>query len=125
VMVTSEEVLRRLTLADPAYVRTLADPGAIESQMTLDARSAVLVQLGGLIANGAPAPIWQQCVSAGRGVGLSPDDMVGALLTMAAMVGVSGVVEAAPNLARALGYDIDTALFGHQDDMERTEWQHH
>jgi 4-carboxymuconolactone decarboxylase len=124
-MVTSEEVLRRLTIADPAYVRMLADPGAIESQTTLDARSAVLVQLGALIASGAPAPIWQQCVSAGRSVGLSPDDMVGALLTMVAQVGVGGVVAAAPNLARALGYDIDAALFGHEDDMERTGWQHH
>jgi 4-carboxymuconolactone decarboxylase len=124
-MVTSEEVLRRLTIADPAYVRTIVDPGATDSPSTLDARSAVFVQLGGLIANGAPGPIWQQCVSAGRNVGLSPDDMVGGLLTMVAVVGIGRVVEAAPNLARALGYDVEAALFGHQDDTERTGWPHH
>jgi 4-carboxymuconolactone decarboxylase len=119
-MTASEEALRRLTIADPAYVRMLVDPGPTASPSTLDARSAALVQLGGLIANGAPGPIWQQCVSAGRSVGLSPDDMVGGLLTMVAVVGIGRVVEAAPNLARALGYDVDAALFGHEDDMERT-----
>jgi 4-carboxymuconolactone decarboxylase len=124
-MTSSQEVLRRLTLADPAYVRSLADPASLESQISLDARGAVLVQLGGLIASGAPAPIWQQCVSAGRGVGLDPDDMVGALLAMVAQVGVSGVVAAAPDLARALGYDIDAALFGHEDETEGSGWQHH
>ena len=75
-MVTSEEVLRRLTLADPTYIHSLVRSEAVESLTTLDARSAVLVQLGGLIANGAPTPIWQQCVSAGSGVGLSPDDII-------------------------------------------------
>jgi 4-carboxymuconolactone decarboxylase len=124
-MVTSEEVLRRLTIADPAFVRALQGPDDIGSSTTLDARSAVLVQLGGLIANGAPGPVWQQCVSTGRGVGLSPDDMVGALLALLTLVGVGRVVDAAPHLARALGYDVDAALFGHLDAMEGTGWPHH
>jgi 4-carboxymuconolactone decarboxylase len=124
-MVTSEEVLRRLTIADPSYVRALGQPETIESPTALDPRSAVLVQLGGLIAHGGPAPIWQQCVRAGSSVGLSPDEMVGALLTLVGMVGIGHVVDAAPDLARALGYDIDAALFGHEDEQERTEWQRH
>ena len=124
-MTTSEEVLRRLTIADPSYLRTLTTVELEDSPQRLDARSVALLELGGLITSGAAGPIWHQCVARARSGGLSLDEMVGSLLALAPTIGFSRVVSAAPHLARALGYDIDTALYGHPDDEERTEWQHH
>ena len=124
-MSTSEEVLRRLTIADPSYLRMLTAAELQDSPQQLDARSVALLELGGLITSGAAGPIWQQVVARARSGGLSLDEMVGSLLALAPTIGFGRVVAAAPHLARALGYDIDSALHGYQDDEERTEWQHH
>jgi len=122
-LATSQEVLRRLTIADPTYIRALASADVAAPPHQLDARSVVLLELGGLITSGAAGPIWQQCVARARSVGLSFDEVVGSLLALAPTIGFGRVVAAAPNLARALGYDIDSALHGYPGDEERTEWQ--
>ena len=123
-MTTSEEVLRRLTIADPSYLRALAPAELDGSLQRLDARSVALLELGGLITSGAAGPIWQQCVARARSVGLGLDEVVGSLLALAPTIGFGRVVAAAPHLARALGYDIDSALHGYQGDEERIEWPH-
>jgi hypothetical protein len=123
-LITSEEVLRRLTIADPTYLRALSGADPEDSLRRLDARSVALLELGGLITGGAAGPVWQQCVARARSVGLSLDEVVGSLLALAPTIGFGRVVAAAPHLARALGYDIDSALHGYQGDEERTEWPH-
>ena len=105
---TSEEVLRRLTIGDPAYCRALmsADPDASR----LDARSVALLRLGGSIAAGSMGPMWRQRVSEALDAGISFDEIVAALPALAPTIGIERVVTVAPELARALGYDIDSAL---------------
>jgi 4-carboxymuconolactone decarboxylase len=110
-VVSSEEVLRRLTIGDPAYCRVLVHGEVDESPHRLDARSAALVRLGSVITSGAAAPIWQQCVWQARSAGLSPDEIVGALTALAPTIGPDRLVAAAPALAQALGFDVDAALF--------------
>jgi alkylhydroperoxidase/carboxymuconolactone decarboxylase family protein YurZ len=109
-MLTSEESLRRLTIGDPAYCRSILAAGPDDQVCVLDARSVALLRLGGSIAAGSAGPIWQQRVGDALEAGLSFDEIVAALLALAPTIGVERVVEVAPDLARALGYDVDAAL---------------
>jgi len=109
-MTTSEEVLRRLTIGDPAYCRAVMSTDLWEPPRELDARSAALLRLGGLITLGAAGPMWQQRVGEALDAGLSFDEIVGSLLVLAPSIGLERVVAVAPNLAVALGYDVDSAL---------------
>jgi alkylhydroperoxidase/carboxymuconolactone decarboxylase family protein YurZ len=109
-MITSEESLRRLTIGDPAYCRTLmaADPNAPTS--TLDARSVALVRLGGSLTTGSAGPMLRQRVSDALNAGLTFDEIVDSLQALAPTIGIERTVAVAPDLAQALGYDMDTAL---------------
>jgi hypothetical protein len=59
---------------------------------------------------GSSAPVWQQRVSDALESGLDFDDVVEALTALAPTLGIDRMVAIAPELARALGYDIDAAL---------------
>jgi alkylhydroperoxidase/carboxymuconolactone decarboxylase family protein YurZ len=112
---TSEEVLRRLTIADPAYCRALMSSGSDAS--SLDARSVALVCLGGSIAAGSVGPMWRQRVTEALDAGLSFDEIVASLAVLAPTIGIERTVAVAPELARALGYDIDAELERLDDGM--------
>ncbi len=109
-MTTSEEVLRRLTIGDPAYCRAVLATEQGEPPRALDVRSAALLRLAGLITAGSAGPMWQQRVGEALDAGLSFDEIVGSLLVLAPSIGLERVVAVSPNLARALGYDVDAAL---------------
>jgi len=109
-MISSEESLRRLTIGDPAYCRSLAASGPNAPAHSLDARSVALVRLGGSITTGSVGPILMQRVDDALDAGLSFDEIVGTLLALAPTVGTERTVAVAPELARALGYDVDAAL---------------
>ena len=109
-MTTSEEALRRLTIADPAYCRALLATGLAEPTRALDLRSVALLQLGGMIAAGSDGPMWQQCVGEALDAGWGFDEIVASLEVLAPSIGLERVVAVAPLLARALGYDVDAAL---------------
>ena len=76
----------------------------------LDPRTRALVRLGAMVALDASAVSYQSAIGAGFASGATLEDVVGVLLAVAPVVGVTRVVSAAPELARAVGYDIDTAL---------------
>ena len=109
-MITSEEALRKLTIGDPAYCRAVmaAEPG--DPNDHLDARSVALLRLGASIRAGSGGPMLQQRVGDALDAGLSFDEIVASLTVLAPTVGIERVVAIAPDLARALGYDIDAAL---------------
>jgi alkylhydroperoxidase/carboxymuconolactone decarboxylase family protein YurZ len=109
-MTTSEEVLRRLTIGDPAFCRAVMATDLGEPPRLLDARSAALLRLGGLIAAGSSEARWQRHVGEALDAGLGFDEIVGSLLVLAPEIGLERVVAVAPHLARALGYDVDAAL---------------
>jgi hypothetical protein len=109
-MTTSEEVLRRLAIGDPVCCRALMAPRPGDTSNELDARSVALLRLAGSITAGSAGPIWQQRVRDALDAGLSFDEVVGSLVALAPMVGLDRIVTIAPDLARALGYDIDAAL---------------
>ena len=109
-MITSEDALRRLTIADPAYCRAVMASGLDAPTHPLDARSVALVRLGASIAAGSAGPMWQQRVGDALAAGLSFDEIVESLIALAPTVGIERIVAVAPDLSRALGYDIDAAL---------------
>lgn len=117
-MASNEEVLQRLTIGDPAFCRALVHAGLDDPQHGLDARSVALLRLGALIARGAAGPTWQQCVWEARSAGLSPDEIVGSLIALAPTIGPDRLVAAAPDLAHALGFDVEDALFSWQPKPE-------
>ena len=46
------------------------------------------------------------------------DEIVGTLIAVAPTVGIARVVSAAPELALALGYDVEAAFEGRSEDVE-------
>ena len=49
-------------------------------------------------------------MDAARAAGATPPDIVGVLIAVGSTVGLAQVVAATPELARSIGYDIDTAF---------------
>jgi alkylhydroperoxidase/carboxymuconolactone decarboxylase family protein YurZ len=76
----------------------------------LDPKVHALVRLGALLALDAAPASYQWVVGAALASGATLEEIVGVLIAVAPTVGVARVVSAAPELALALGYDIDKAL---------------
>jgi 4-carboxymuconolactone decarboxylase len=76
----------------------------------LDERAATLACLAALVALRASPASYRLCVDRALAAGASVDDVINLLKVIAPSVGLARVVAAAPGLALALGYDIDSAL---------------
>ena len=106
-----QETLRRLAMIDEGLGRgpgrSRAWPGRTSA---LHPKIVALLQLGASVATGAP-PV---CVawSTGRALaaGATDEEIADALLAIAPVTGLGRVVCAAPDVATALGYDIEAAL---------------
>ena len=110
-MVDREEVLRRLTLGDEAYLDALL-AGRRKSPMIarLTYRDDALVRLGALAALGGSDLTWQRAVAAAIDAGSTPDEVVDALLAVAPMIGFTRLVSITPKVSLALGYDVEAAI---------------
>jgi hypothetical protein len=109
-MASSEEVLRRLTIGDPTFCRRLMSAQPDQPVLALDPRSMALVRLCGSITAGRGGHLLVRRVEEALVAGLDFDDIVASLLALAPTLGVDRLVAIAPDVARALGYDIDAAL---------------
>jgi alkylhydroperoxidase/carboxymuconolactone decarboxylase family protein YurZ len=76
----------------------------------LDPKTHALVRLGAALAIDAAPSSYQSAVEPALAAGASIDQIVGTLIAVAPTVGMARVVSAAPELALALGYDVDAAL---------------
>jgi AhpD family alkylhydroperoxidase len=106
-----QETLRRLAMIDEGFVEDQAGLGMdLPVTSALPPKTAALLQLGASVATGAP-PV---CVawSTGRALaaGATDEEIADALLVIAPVTGLGRVVCAAPDVAAALGYDIEAAL---------------
>jgi alkylhydroperoxidase/carboxymuconolactone decarboxylase family protein YurZ len=107
----AQEMLRRLTIGESGQVAALADAedGALGGRR-LDDRTETLLRIGALVALDAPQASYQAAVGAAQRAGADLDDILAALMAVAGAVGSARVVAAAPKIALAVGYDIDSAL---------------
>ena len=109
-MVTSEQILRRLTIGEPAFCRDVMAAGPFDVSPMLDVRGLALLRLGGSIGVGSTGPLLQQRVSDALAAGLTFDEVVASLIGLAPTIGIERTVALAPQIALALDYDIDAAL---------------
>jgi 4-carboxymuconolactone decarboxylase len=107
-MTPSDEVLRRLTIGDRAFRNALV--AGCRPQGSLDERSLAMLRLGATISMGSSGTIWHQRVADALDNGYTTDEVVESLTALAPLIGIDRLVEAAPELARAIGYDVDDAL---------------
>lgn len=88
---------------DPAAIAALRDLRVeLERLSGLDERSIELARLGALIALGAPADSLAAHVTRARAIGMSAEEIWGAVLAVAPLVGVPRLIAAVPSVRSAL-----------------------
>ena len=109
-MVDYQDRLRSLALNDERLIGSVLAGGDDVEISRLDRKTHALVRLGGLLALGAARSSYQCQVDAAFAAGASEEEIVGTLIAITPTVGVARAVSAAPELALAVGYDVDDAL---------------
>ena len=106
-----QDTLRRLAVINECFVEDRARLGLDPvPATTLDPRTAALLQLGALVALGSPAVCLQWSAARALAAGAAEDEIADVLLAIAPVAGLGRVVAAAPDVAIALGYDLEAAL---------------
>jgi alkylhydroperoxidase/carboxymuconolactone decarboxylase family protein YurZ len=110
-MVSFQETLRRLAMIDEAFVEGQTGLGlGLAGTPILDPKTAALLQLGASVASGATGMSLEWSTARALAAGATGEEIADALLVIAPVAGLGRVVAAAPDVATALGYDIDAAL---------------
>lgn len=110
-MPNHEETLRCMAIGDERFVQGVLTTHLANVEASgLDPKSHSLVRLSALVALGAASPSYQWAASMALASGATVDEIVGVLVAVAPTVGLARVVSAAPDVALAIGYDIDAAL---------------
>jgi 4-carboxymuconolactone decarboxylase len=106
-----QEILRKLAMIDEGFVEDQAGLGLDPAgKSALDPKTAALLQVAVCVALGSPAVCLEWSTGRALAAGASEDEITGVLLAIAPVAGLGRVVAAAPEVATALGYDIDAAL---------------
>ncbi len=107
----AEMTFRRLAIGDPKLIGAIGDPGHRDPGLhRLDDRTESLLRIGALVALDAPQSSYQAEVGAAQRAGADLEDVLAVLVAIAGAVGSVRVIAAAPRIALAAGYDIETAL---------------
>jgi alkylhydroperoxidase/carboxymuconolactone decarboxylase family protein YurZ len=110
-MADYKETLRRLALSDERFMEAELKMGLDTVQVSgLDPKTHALVRLAAALAIDAAPSSYQSAVEPALAAGASIDEIVGTLIAVAPTIGLARVVSAAPELALALGYDVDHAI---------------
>ena len=102
--------LRRLALHDDALLKASAVERRSFPDSVIDERTAALVRIAATIAVDAAQSSFQSAVSHALAAGVSADEIVATLEAVTPVTGAARVVQCAPKVALALGYDVDAAL---------------
>lgn len=103
-----ERLLRQLAVNDEQSVeRVLTRGSGAVADAGLRPKVDLLVELGALLALGAPTASLRATVRRAIVAGATESEIVGVLLAVAPAVGLARVVSSAPKLALAIGYDIE------------------
>jgi alkylhydroperoxidase/carboxymuconolactone decarboxylase family protein YurZ len=104
-----QETLRRLAIFDEGVVE--AGFGIeLDQTSALDAKTAALLQVAVSVAIGSSAVCLQWSTARALAAGATQDQITDVLIAIVPVAGLGRIVSAAPEVATALGYDIDAAL---------------
>jgi alkylhydroperoxidase/carboxymuconolactone decarboxylase family protein YurZ len=99
-----EEALKGLALGEGAVIQEILRMQADTlTESKLDKKSFILCRIAALVAIGADEASYVANVEVATEWGVTADDIVGALIAVAPMVGAPRIVTAAPKIAAALG----------------------
>jgi len=104
-----KEHLRRLAVHDEALVKEIL-PEETRPACALDQRTAALVRIAATIAVDAAPSSFQHAVAVALAAGATNGEIVATLEAVTPVTGTARVVDCAPRLALALGYDVEEAL---------------
>jgi 4-carboxymuconolactone decarboxylase len=111
IIATYEETLRRLVLHDERCIQSILGIRLSDDDAAgLDPKTQALVRLGGLVAMGAAPVSYHWAAEVALDAGATAEEVVGTLIALAPISGLARVVSATPEVALAIGYDIDQAF---------------
>ena len=111
VIATHEETLRRLVLHDERCIQSMLGIHLNNNEVAgLDPKTQALVRLGGLVAMGETPGSFHWAAEAALDAGATAEDVVGTLIAVAPISGLARVISAIPEVALAIGYDLDQAF---------------
>ena len=110
-----QEILRKLAIIDEGFVEDQAGLGLGLPAARLDPKTAALVRVGALGAIGAPGVCLEWGTTWALAQGATDDEITGVLLAIAPVAGLGRVTAAVPDVAAALGYDVEAALLSPDD----------
>ena len=111
-----QEILRRLAIIDESTVQDQAGLGlGQDAAWVIDPKTAVLVQLGALVAIGSPSVCLEWGASRALAAGATEDEITDVLLAVAPAAGLGRIVGATVGVADGLGYDVQEALVDPDD----------
>ena len=102
--------LRQLAVHDEALLEDVAVEGGAYAMSAIDERTAALVRVAATIAVDASPASFQHAMVLALGAGATSDEIVASLEAVTPVTGAARVVQCAPKVALALGYDVDAAL---------------
>jgi alkylhydroperoxidase/carboxymuconolactone decarboxylase family protein YurZ len=102
--------LRRLAVHDGALIDGIVVAGSSFAPSVIDARTAALVRVAATVAVDASLASFQHVVAHALAAGATSDEIVASLEAVTPVTGAARVVQCAPKIALALGYDVDAAL---------------
>jgi hypothetical protein len=105
----AEQLLRRLGEGEDESIQTVLAirPGATgECELALTPRVLTLVRLAALVAGDASTTSLRWAVELAWSAGAPDEEIVGVLLSIGREVGLPRIVDGAPRLAAAIGYDV-------------------
>ena len=109
---TFYETLRQLAVIHEGFIQDKAGLALdLARTPTLEAKMAALLVLAVAVAIGSSSSCLRWSVSRALAAGASAEEITDVLLVTAPVTGLGRVVSAAPDLAAALGYDVEAALY--------------
>jgi 4-carboxymuconolactone decarboxylase len=102
--------LRRLAVHDRALLDAIATDGSPFATGVIDERTVALVRVAAYVALDAAPSSFQHAVACALAAGVTSDEIVASLEAVTPVTGAVRVVQCAPKVALALGYDVDAAL---------------
>lgn len=102
--------LRRLAVHDEALLEEIATEAGSSAAAVLDEKTAALLRIAATVAVDAAPPSFQHAVALAVASGATTDEIVATLEAVTPVTGTARVVQCAPKLALALGYDVEAAL---------------